>query len=275
MLGDKKRLSPSNQLQNSPGFVPLLPRNDDPLVYEHGYLPRLPPHLQQQVPLHHPSSVPTQFASNLQSITSPLLLSTTPKTTVSQHQLSQTQVAAGVLENLSMDKNDSMLRPLNLNQGDAKAKPFSPATALNGPQGAQTQVPPQGPQGPQSKPHVPAGPPTLSNLMNPVSGFYSSPSFGPQHSLTNPSAFSLTTGPPSNPPTAPSSHENKEEDTVASLKTRISELELVNDLYKSRIQELESLEQVSRQRETELKGKLDELENEHERKRVKVENGNQ
>jgi GATA-binding protein len=110
--------------------------------------------------------------------------------------------------------------------------------------------------------------------MNPVSGFYSSPSFGPQHSLTNPSAFSLTTGPPSNPPTAPPSHESKEEDIVASLKTRISELELVNDLYKSRIQELESLEQVSRQRETELKGKLDELESEHVRKRVKVENGN-
>ncbi|GMG05779.1 unnamed protein product [[Candida] boidinii] len=43
------------------------------------------------------------------------------------------------------------------------------------------------------------------------------------------------------------------------LRTRISELELVNDLYRTRIMELEALEQAARQRESLLKKRLDDL----------------
>lgn len=150
------------------------------------------------------------------------------------------------------------MRPLSLSE-DGKNKPYSPSTALTGTH-------------------------KLSNLMNPVSGFYSSPSFGPQHSLTNPSAFSLTAanGSQSTATTpmggqtegsqnsSPAKEENAE--TVGSLKIRISELELVNDLYKSRIQELESLEQASRKREDDLVRRLEHSLTENVRKKVKLEN---
>jgi hypothetical protein len=61
------------------------------------------------------------------------------------------------------------------------------------------------------------------------------------------------------------------EDPVA-LKTRISELELVNDLYKSKIQELESSESQYRHREGELLRRIHELEDlEKTRKKIKLE----
>lgn len=43
------------------------------------------------------------------------------------------------------------------------------------------------------------------------------------------------------------------------LKTRISELELVNDLYRTRIMELEAMEQAARLRETSMRRRLDEV----------------
>lgn len=43
------------------------------------------------------------------------------------------------------------------------------------------------------------------------------------------------------------------------LKTRISELELVNDLYRTRIMELEALEQAARMRESSMRRRLDEV----------------
>lgn len=46
---------------------------------------------------------------------------------------------------------------------------------------------------------------------------------------------------------------------VTLLKTRISELELVNDLYRTRIMELEALEQAARMRETSMRRRLDEV----------------
>lgn len=46
---------------------------------------------------------------------------------------------------------------------------------------------------------------------------------------------------------------------VASLKMRISELELVNDLYRTRIMELEAMEQAARLRETSMRRRLDDL----------------
>ncbi|ONH69877.1 Transcriptional regulator GZF3 [Cyberlindnera fabianii] len=241
----------------------MKPTPKSPFVFNHVH--HLPPHLQQQVPLHHPASVPTQFASNLQTITSPLLLSTTPKTQVAHHQLAQTQAAAGVLENLSHDKRepDVILPPpqakLGATNPDEKVAPFSPASAL-------------------------AGSHKLPSLLNPISSFsYSSPSFGPQHSITNPSAFSLSNPAPqsSAPPSSQSlpsstSEAAKEEsnDVVTTLKTRISELELVNDLYKSRISELENAEQQSRGRELELRRRIEELEaGEQQRKKLKTEDG--
>lgn len=46
---------------------------------------------------------------------------------------------------------------------------------------------------------------------------------------------------------------------VTVLKTRISELELVNDLYRTRIMELEAMEQAARLRETSIRKRLDEI----------------
>lgn len=46
---------------------------------------------------------------------------------------------------------------------------------------------------------------------------------------------------------------------VTLLKTRISELELVNDLYRTRIMELEALEQAARLREGSMRRRLDEI----------------
>lgn len=46
---------------------------------------------------------------------------------------------------------------------------------------------------------------------------------------------------------------------VTLLKTRISELELVNDLYRTRIMELEAMEQAARLRETSIRKRLDEV----------------
>lgn len=43
------------------------------------------------------------------------------------------------------------------------------------------------------------------------------------------------------------------------LKTRISELELVNDLYRTRIMELEAMEQAARLRESSMRKRLDEI----------------
>lgn len=46
---------------------------------------------------------------------------------------------------------------------------------------------------------------------------------------------------------------------VTLLKTRISELELVNDLYRTRIMELEAMEQAARLREASMRKRLDEM----------------
>ncbi|KAH3676342.1 hypothetical protein WICPIJ_009122 [Wickerhamomyces pijperi] len=207
----------------------------------------LPQHLQQQqhqVPLHHPNSVPTQFASNLQAITSPLLLSTTPKSQVGSHSLNHQH--AGDLHSSTTSESNFL------------NKPFSPATALN------------------SNNKLPSLPPAAN--------FFSSPSFGPQHSLTNPSSFSLlnpatsgngpssgtavatsssSLGPSSvlssSVPTSTGETQTNQQETIR-LNNRISELELVNDLYKSRIQELETSDSQLRMRQVELLKRIEELE---------------
>lgn len=56
---------------------------------------------------------------------------------------------------------------------------------------------------------------------------------------------------------------------VTSLKTRISELELVNDLYRTRIMELEAMEQAARLRENSMKRRLDEILGSSETKKTK------
>lgn len=60
---------------------------------------------------------------------------------------------------------------------------------------------------------------------------------------------------PPNPPNPSNSSTNE----VTLLKTRISELELVNDLYRTRIMELEAMEQAARLREQSTRKRLDEL----------------
>ena len=45
------------------------------------------------------------------------------------------------------------------------------------------------------------------------------------------------------------------------MKTRISELELVNDLYRTRIMELEAMEQAARLREISMRKRLDDYYN--------------
>ncbi|KAG2733924.1 hypothetical protein G9P44_003449 [Scheffersomyces stipitis] len=52
---------------------------------------------------------------------------------------------------------------------------------------------------------------------------------------------------------------NNNNHEVTLLKTRISELELVNDLYRTRIMELEAMEQAARLRESSMKKRLDEV----------------
>jgi GATA-binding protein len=59
--------------------------------------------------------------------------------------------------------------------------------------------------------------------------------------------------PPHYPSLQPASHE------ITLLKTRISELELVNDLYRTRIMELEAMEQAARLRERSMRKRLDEM----------------
>lgn len=54
---------------------------------------------------------------------------------------------------------------------------------------------------------------------------------------------------------------NNNNHEVTLLKTRISELELVNDLYRTRIMELEAMEQAARLRESSMRKRLDEIMN--------------
>ena len=51
--------------------------------------------------------------------------------------------------------------------------------------------------------------------------------------------------------------DNNEAQVINTLKTRISELELVNDLYRTRIMELEAMEQAARLRELSMRKRLD------------------
>lgn len=52
---------------------------------------------------------------------------------------------------------------------------------------------------------------------------------------------------------------NNSQHEITILKTRISELELVNDLYRTRIMELEAMEQAARLREISMRKRLDEV----------------
>ncbi len=282
----------------------------------------------------------------LQSITSPLLLSSTPRvstssaTSLNVPQLNSRSVIPTVLDQLhSVDspaspylsgyqqQSDTRQQPhavpplrsssstLSSNSNNNSKKsvipPFSPSNALNG---------------------------VASPALRALSGqnphvIASSPSFGPQYSLSNPTSFSLnkpttistnnneittTTKPvnlspphhlsklsssqPQLPPLSSVSTLASKSNSISSLlshsgnnnllnpqsktittmklrdssrlstlssfndteevsllKTRISELELVNDLYKTKITELEALELAAREREYLMRRKLDEL----------------
>lgn len=69
--------------------------------------------------------------------------------------------------------------------------------------------------------------------------------------------------PPGQPPNQPPNHSSNQPinpaHEVTLLRTRISELELVNDLYRTRIMELEAMEQAARLREQSMKRRLDDM----------------
>ncbi|CCE83915.1 Piso0_004512 [Millerozyma farinosa CBS 7064] len=70
-------------------------------------------------------------------------------------------------------------------------------------------------------------------------------------------------GNPNDSNNAPSNPNQNNSNEVNRLKTRISELELVNDLYRTRIMELEAMEQAARIRELSMRKRLDEYHNMH------------
>ncbi|KAH3668210.1 hypothetical protein OGAPHI_001964 [Ogataea philodendri] len=202
--------------------------------------------------------------------------------------------AAGALETLSQQGSNEKIPGMRLDNEPASkplspqpqklpsissiSKPFSPATELN-----NHATPPFGPTKFTSLEHGHQPSPLQSIL---------SPSFGPQYSLNNSSSqfmsntseklppiknFTMngnmqTNNKAMSPMMMPSdSSKNKnnvstsEQRTYSSvsssedLRTRISELELVNDLYKTRISELEAMDAASKQREALLKRRIDEL----------------
>ncbi|CCH42361.1 DNA-directed RNA polymerase II subunit [Wickerhamomyces ciferrii] len=255
VVSNPQQQSQSKTTTNSPYIYHLHPNQTQQQGQPQGQQQHLPNHLTQiPVPLNHPNSVPTQFQSNLNTITSPLLLSTTPKTTTTSSNLSNSHiVAADVLDNLSKNEKPSHL---NLNDSSKdKIKPFSPTTALTG---NNTKLP------------------SLNNVaqVNNQPIYSSSPSFGPQHSIMYSNSQTPTTTTATNAPTTQTTQMvplQVFEDETSKLKTRISELELVNDLYKSRIQELENLDFEQKEKFNELKRKFESSEESGEQKKFKSE----
>ncbi|KAG7698097.1 hypothetical protein KL930_001759 [Ogataea haglerorum] len=202
--------------------------------------------------------------------------------------------AAGALETLSQQSSSDKIPGIKLDSELSNrptsppqklpsisniSKPYSPATELN-----NHATPPFGPTKLTSLDHGHQPTPLQSIL---------SPSFGPQYSLNNSSSQFVPNGSEKLPPLKnftvnggmqgsnqkmsplvmpadpkPASRgysqqmEQRSHSNMSSsedLRTRISELELVNDLYKTRISELEAMDAASKQREALLKRRIEEL----------------
>lgn len=323
------------------------------------HTPHFPPHLpnhvlqahQQQVPLHYPSSTPTQFAPGLRRITSPLMLSTTSssavrneprgamssatgaaasRSTFSSAESNSMHAAAGVLENLSNElgpsatfKSDlssgSRQRAISLMNHKDQGNHSTVSTATGSTSSIFSSVtPPQLPRLPalstkspafsavQSRSSTPTLPPlhkvtTAGDITLPSLTSFTQTQM-PQQATTTSAAINhpqqQSTGElswnnsaqasnaPSRGETPRGNDDNKDRDQSSSfnnnnnnnnndnnnnngsnsnpsheitiLKTRISELELVNDLYRTRIMELEAMEHAARLRETSMRKRLEE-----------------
>ncbi|AOA61214.1 GATA zinc finger protein [Komagataella phaffii CBS 7435] len=307
---DRDTIAKSASANNSPGLIPLLPRDNagcqpNPTSSNSGNLMKF--QLLYQ-PMSRPNSTPTHFAPNLNAVTSPLLLTTTSSERSSlgknNNGLALVNAAAGALETMSNESNDNdkKIPKMKLDDDETKLKESqsnttTPASLLKR----------------QFTPSIDLPSISANSKLN-------SPTFGPQFSLSaysstnssgngtgngNGSAFSSAMEKSSSIPSFNSlkplmnnSNNHSQSNNVPSslsrsstgshtsddpveLRTRISELELVNDLYRTRIQELEAMESAARQREQLLTKRLNELKGlpseggviDNETKRVKLENG--
>lgn len=230
------------------------------------YIPHLPHHIQ---PLHYPSSTPTQFAPSLQRITSPLLLSTTssvrgaPIGKVS----SESASAASALETMFNDLGPSASFRLKDDISITRRSEFStPSSALN------NGSPPKLPALSGTRFSVILGPPAVQQD---ASQDQQEPSSNQQNQLNQqnqqnqqpqknqPTQQNQSTQQNNNqqqqPSQPPPSQPGQNPHELTFLRTRISELELVNDLYRTRIMELEAMEQAARLRETSTRKRLDDV----------------
>ncbi|KAG7663270.1 uncharacterized protein J8A68_003184 [[Candida] subhashii] len=289
--------------------------------HHHHHLPNHLSHLQSaaatghQVPLHYPSSTPTQFAPGLKRITSPLLLSNSMSSTriESDTKLTPIQVAAaGALENMSHELGpNATFKPskgkgarvmeVSLMNQDRNRDHFSSSSSGMSSAGSSifssalnTTAPPKLPALGHSNISSPSfgahtsrsSTPTLPPLhkvgggdgLPPINSFanYGSGQQNQQQQQSQQQQQQSQQG--SQRPDQPnqsngyqqSNRDNNNNDNnnnnnhngaheVTLLKTRISELELVNDLYRTRIMELEAMEQAARLRENSMKKRLDEI----------------
>ncbi|ODQ81267.1 hypothetical protein BABINDRAFT_160639 [Babjeviella inositovora NRRL Y-12698] len=250
------------------------------------------PHFQsQQVPLGYPSSTPAQFAPNLKAITSPLLLASAGphfQPLHAQHSATNAlaHVAAGALENLNGKNTNqtpssalqAMMEPHTVlphlaMMGSAPPKlPALVAAASVDTASSVVSSPLFGPQ--YSLNNLSSfslnGPvPSLPSLKPMVGRNVTATTIHHHHDEPSSNQLSSILGisPAARPSLAaalrsgsalPPPHSASTDDTVL-LRTRISELELVNDLYKSRIAELERSEQQARANAEQLRQQVEEL----------------
>lgn len=216
-------------------------------------------------PLHYPLLTPTQFTPGLQRITSPLLLSTTPGVghagPTSNARASTPLLAAqaaGALETMLNELGPSATFPHKLGSLLRPVGGMTPLSAL--------------------QPKLP----TLQHMVDKLPPLrYREASLGQAPSQGAP--VMQREAQESRRDGAEEQKEGREgrgesrregkgeegkdnEDDKAGrdyettlLKTRISELELVNDLYRTRIMELEAMEQAARLREQLMRKRLDEI----------------
>lgn len=283
-------LQPSSSGMNSPSFLPLLPRSTNnpgsttPYTYaaNAAWLNKTQGNTIQSI--HYPSSTPTQFVSNLNRITSPLLLSTTttpPKlnATPSQSQSSERSSsmnslkkdavlnAAGALETMSQQQDMipgiRLNAPIPIKQSSvSNLEKLPPFSYISRPQSAASNEPTQlhtilTPQKQQQQQQTGSSLPPLKNVSDQQQQSPSPPPPPQQlqqvsHSSQNlPPLTSMMFATGSTTGVSLSSsqlqfgsrsnssiNEANNEENVK-LKTRINELELVNELYQSRISDLE------------------------------------
>lgn len=197
-------------------------------------------------PLHYPNSVPPLFPLGLRRITLPLLLLNN-----SPHD----HAAANVLENMlatelgplaTFKREPGTVQGVSLMAQALKPLGAGPSlifsAVMDGSQGQPNQ--------PQNQPQ---GQPQGQNPGQPQNQPPNQPNQPPNQAPGAP------LGPGGQPPLAGAPGGHDDSSSTAALKTRILELELVNDLYRTRIMELEAMEQALQMREQLMRKRLDEM----------------